>query len=883
MRSFLILILFFCPTIFCMGQTRHIISASVLDSTSKERLEFVTVAVLKVKDSSLVSYTLTDKDGAFTLRNLHDNEPLRLLISCVGYKPLRIPVKFTNAEALNLGDLLLGSKTLTQVTIKGEIVPIIIKKDTIEFNAEAFKVRPNAVIQDLLKKLPGMQVDRDGIITFNGQDVSKVKVNGRDFFASDPRIATQNLDADMVASVQVYDDREDDPDHLKAPAEVKKIINLKFKKAFTESTFGNIAAGAGTQDRYKINGLFNKSINDLQVSILGNSNNLNNTDLNTTFASSGSRQTTNVNTNINDNFGKKAKLNMSYIVNHTSGDNNTNRNVAQFLHDTVLTANSANISHNLSTTHSLNGSLELLPNKNTNFKYTPTISYSTNTANNGSNSINYNNFTPILSQSANTGNSDGTNFRYSHNITFYKRLSKEGSSLTIGNSIQLSPNSSKAYSNNGLISYVSGLTSDTLQRLADNSSKNSSVSVSATYLYPFSKTISADVGITTSYSNSGSDLFTYDLDPVTGLYNVLLQTQSTSLSRNDWAETVSPSLIYRNKKVFFNASVKISDEHINNHFNSSLPDIDQHFLYFFPTASLSIGRLSLSFSQTTIQPSITNLQPITLVHDPLNSSTGNPDLKPMDLRSYRVSFLSYNTQSRLSSNVFALVSQQTNIIVQDRITTPQGATLSMPVNGKDRVTYSLTGSLRKAWKKSGLWDMSMSTNISSAYGHNYYLVNHQPGYQNTYFVNLTQQFSIGWNDIVEIAPSYNIYPAVTSYQLINLPKTSYVQQNLTIPLDVQLQNRFSGTVSYAYFYNPLVAPGFQRHTHLLNFSVARAFLQKDRGEFRISCYDLLNQSTSSTHFVTDNVVNDIQSQATKRYFLFSFKYKFSEVSKKGVR
>jgi hypothetical protein len=193
----------------------------------------------------MISYTITDKNGAFAIHNLHDNEPARLLISHAGFESQHITLKYTKAEVLDLGNIHLREKQLAEVNIKGELVPVVIKKDTIEFNAEAFKVRPNAVVQDLLKKLPGVQIDRDGTITVNGKGVSKVKVDGRDFFANDPKIATQNLDADMIAKVQIYDDRENDPDHLTPDNDVKKIINLKFKKEFSKATFGKIVAGAG--------------------------------------------------------------------------------------------------------------------------------------------------------------------------------------------------------------------------------------------------------------------------------------------------------------------------------------------------------------------------------------------------------------------------------------------------------------------------------------------------------------------------------------------------------------------------------------------------------------------------------------------------------------
>lgn len=143
----------------------------------------------------------------------------------------------------DLGNILLSTKMLREVTVNGERIPVMIKKDTIEFDAEAFKTRPNALVEDLLKKLPGVQVDQSGAITVNGHDVSKIKINGKTFFANDVTIATRNLEADMISKVQVYDDRDNDPDHLVPDYKINKILNLKLKKKFAKGFLTTVGAG----------------------------------------------------------------------------------------------------------------------------------------------------------------------------------------------------------------------------------------------------------------------------------------------------------------------------------------------------------------------------------------------------------------------------------------------------------------------------------------------------------------------------------------------------------------------------------------------------------------------------------------------------------------
>jgi len=233
------------------AQNRSGLKGTVTDSLSKEALEFATVAVLDLKDSSLVSYTLTIKGGGFTLHNLPVEKPLKLVISFVGYQNFRKILMLQKGIIADVGSIKLSRKgnLLNEVKVMAELSPVVIKKDTIEFSAEAFKTPPNAVVEELLKRLPGIQVDLDGTITVNGKKVNKLLIDGKQFFVNDPKIASRNLDANLIDKVQVYDDRENDPDHLIPDSRVDKIINLKLKRLLKEALSGSstaeVARGTG--------------------------------------------------------------------------------------------------------------------------------------------------------------------------------------------------------------------------------------------------------------------------------------------------------------------------------------------------------------------------------------------------------------------------------------------------------------------------------------------------------------------------------------------------------------------------------------------------------------------------------------------------------------
>jgi len=242
MRRIFLFLFFSAAIVSAKAQNHGSVKAIVLDSVTNQPIQLATVSVLELKDSSLVAYTVTDKNGGFTLRNLRE-QPSRLLISHVGYQSRHVSLNFAKDKVTDLGNILLSTKMLREVTVNGERIPVMIKKDTIEFDAEAFKTRPNALVEDLLKKLPGVQVDQSGAITVNGHDVSKIKINGKTFFANDVTIATRNLEADMISKVQVYDDRDNDPDHLVPDYKINKILNLKLKKKFAKGFLTTVGAG----------------------------------------------------------------------------------------------------------------------------------------------------------------------------------------------------------------------------------------------------------------------------------------------------------------------------------------------------------------------------------------------------------------------------------------------------------------------------------------------------------------------------------------------------------------------------------------------------------------------------------------------------------------
>ncbi|RYZ23282.1 MAG: hypothetical protein EOO16_05580 [Chitinophagaceae bacterium] len=271
----LLLLIVSIPALAQKGAVRGFL----LDGTASQRraLDDATISVMNGKDSTLVAFGLTSATGYFEIKSLAPGS-YYVMVSYTGFSNLTKGFSVSDAEPVaDLGDLKMNTnfKTLDEVVIK-DVAPIRIKGDTVEYNAGAFKTKPNANVEDLLKKLPGVQVEKDGTVKAQGENVQKVYVDGKEFFGSDPKLATKNLSADMVESVQVYDDMSDQAKFSKIDDGSRaKAINIKIKKDKKHGYFAKATAGYGTDDRYDASLSFNRFKGNTQVSVIGAANNVN--------------------------------------------------------------------------------------------------------------------------------------------------------------------------------------------------------------------------------------------------------------------------------------------------------------------------------------------------------------------------------------------------------------------------------------------------------------------------------------------------------------------------------------------------------------------------------------------------------------------------------
>jgi hypothetical protein len=482
-------LLFFTVFLFTISRAQRTdgnIKGKLIDTAAKQPISDATVSAINTKDSSLASYTLSDKQGAFEIKDL-DTGKYHLVITHQGYVETKKNFSITILKkAIDLGNLIVQKdyKTLAGVTVTSES-PIQVKNDTVQFNASGFKTKPNATAEDLIKKLPGMEVDKDGNVKSQGEQVQKVYVDGKEFFGNDPKLATKNLTADMVESVQVFDDMSDQAKFTKIDDGSRtKTLNIKLKKDRNKGYFGRASLSIGDQRRYEGNMSINKFNGNQRISLLFNNNNINKQGFSfsdiissmggvsgfgggggnfggggggfggggmqiktgggggnfgggvTSSGSTGIIKSFSTGLNYTDQWGSKVKVSGSYFFSNSNTEQQQSTlRQSFFASDSVANLNRETHSINKNQNHRFNLRFEYQIDSANSLLYIPslTLQHSENFNEDTSFTISK---TPTQQFLAITGNSENTNERnginIGNNFLFRHRFRKTGRTLTLG-------------------------------------------------------------------------------------------------------------------------------------------------------------------------------------------------------------------------------------------------------------------------------------------------------------------------------------------------------------------------------------------------------------------------------------------------------------------
>ncbi len=905
------------------AQQRTQLRGTVADSASKEMLEMATVSVQDSKDSSLITYTLTNNKGAFRLDGLPANKPVRLLISYTGYRTYTKILGTDRPEDLGNITLAAAATELNTVVVEGDRPPIAIRKDTIEFNAASFKTRPNAVVEDLLKKLPGVDIDENGNIKVNGKTVSRVLVDGKEFFGNDPKLATKNLPTSIVDKVQVMDTKTKQEAKLGIEKDGEdRTINLTLKADKKQGYFGRLSAGSGTDSRFETSGMLNAFSGKRQISVLGSSNNLNKIGFTQnemmtaaerksggmymsvssdgsfnmngiSFGASGEgiRTASMAGYNYADEWGKKVDVSNSYFFNNTD---------ARF---TTLTNNQYNDGRNVigkrsgfgrNYSHGLNLAMDIELDSMTTLSLTPRFSYTRQTSNTSSTDTTYLGPGDLgnTNQSNNLLRSNRVNFE--NTLTLNRILNKNGQAIgfTFGNLYNTQDgnafnNSTQQFFENNLLDSTQVLDQKNIMN-----SRNERYDISVYYGQPLTRTWKMHLDYKYSYGISTSNRDTYNFDEDMKGYTDLDSLYSNRFRTITTTQQPSIRFVHNNsnKKLTATVGANLFFTTLDNRSYMDNTSLRQNQTNFSPNSRIAYtlknkGQLSFNYNGYMQQPSLEQLQPVRDNTNPLNIRIGNADLRPQFTHNLGLQYSKFSPTGfgTYSSIGFSPTVNRFSTIT--RVNERGGQTVqTVNVDG----AYSAYANINASYnKKAKDWQMRVNGSLYANFGRqvNFSNINNTKG-DTTVRKNVSQNLmlapfftiSYAYKEMVDVNIMYRPgYNQVKSQ--LNDVTTSNFTQRLQLGATVYLPLNFFVENDMQYNYNSQTAPGFKKGVVLYNAALGFDFLKEKRAQVKLYAYDLLRQNSNIRRNVTELGTFDTQTDLVEQYFMVTLSYNISKFGK----
>jgi hypothetical protein len=667
------------------------VKGTLIDSASKKPIENAVIALVVKSNATDTSYTFTNDKGQFRF-DVVPSSPFSIVIRHSGYWPKARYVAVSKIEkTIEVGSFALAqdAKLLTEVVV--EAPAIVVKEDTIEYNASSFKVKEGAVVEDLIKKMPGIQVDKDGNVTAQGKAVTRVKVNGKDFFGGDVKTATKELPANIVDKIQIIDDygdqatvsgiKDGDPD---------KVMNIQIKKDKNKGFFGRVTGGYGTNDRYQSSLNGNYFNNNTQISVLANSNNTNTSIFN--FGGGGNRGATSMmrsgmsamsdmggmgaannmmqsggggsssaftggsnagisttnsfGFNYRDQWSKRITVYGSYSYNHK----NTNQ-----LQNTYETNNTAerNINQDLNSltkgnSHRFTFNLEYQVDSFNYLKVSPSFNYSGSDANSKT-IFDYKRLDGTKTQDGSTKNLNGSEApNLAATILYNHKFRKRGRNFSTSITLGTNQNNSNQDVTNLITRYEPFQFTQNTFQFTDQENNNYNYGVRFTYSEPINKYRSLDFSYSHNLSYGRNNRQTYNVDSATKV-RTINNFLSNDYENNFYNNRVGVSLRTTKKK--YNYTVGISVQPVNLQGKSLTRDSAYKAIKranVFPIARLVYNfsrtkTFNASYNGNATQPSFSQLQPVPDPNtNPQNTSIGNPTLKPSINHNLNLSYNNFN-------------------------------------------------------------------------------------------------------------------------------------------------------------------------------------------------------------------------------------------------
>jgi hypothetical protein len=895
---FLTTMLAFTALANAQGQAgRGTIKGKLIDDATKEAIQEANIRILNQKDSTYVTGIASERNGTFSIPIRNGNYIVH--ISYIGYSDMFKDVSINNSNATaNLGTLSLHEDgvLLSDALITAKALEVVVRGDTVEYNADSYKVSESAVIEDLLKKMPGVEIDADGKITVNGQEIKKILVDGKEFFSDDPKVASKNLPAKMVDKLQVLERRTDmslmtgfdDGDE-------EMVINLTVKPGMKEGVFGNAFAGYGSQDRYEANAMVNYMRDKDQLTFLGGLNNTNNagfSDLASAMfgsgggggrrggwgGSSGITKSANAGLNFSKEFNEKLTLGGNVRYGDTDTDNTSSVYTQNLLSSGNTFERENNKSNNYSQNINMDFRLEWEPDSMTKFIFRPNASFYNN------NRSEISDFSTVRAEgdTINHGDSEyyskGTGKTIGGTLEGSRKLGSTGRvlSFSIGGGINDSENNAENLSN----TFYSTRPEDIIDQRIKNTNDGKNLRFYASYVEPLGNRNFLQLAYNYRYNRSESDKDTRTRDGVGGEYTILDTTYSKRLKNDFYNQNVE--LNFRATRDKYNYMVGVSMQPSKSeskiYKGETLEEsVSQNIINFAPMAQFNYmwtrqKNLRLNYYGRTNQPSVTQLSSVKDFSNPLNISYGNPDLKPAFNHSMRVRYRNFNPEKNSAYMFMTNLGFTVNDIVSSTITDRE--------TGRRESTYE---------NVNGNWNANMRfmtnqplRNIKfSIFSMTFGNYNNSNGFSNlekntSKRLNLGETLGVNYrSDQFDFSLRGNVSYNKVDNSLQGQQNQEYfnyggnASTTIYLPLDFLIESDFNYSTNSGY------ADGFDQQEFLWNAALSKQLFKQKNGTIRFKIYDILKQKSDISRSVTSNYIRDTTTNTLTSYFMFHFVYRFN--------
>ncbi|HEV7620987.1 MAG TPA: TonB-dependent receptor [Flavisolibacter sp.] len=907
------LLVFFCLQHISAQQS--VITGKLSDTLDHKTPVNAVVSLIRAKDSILSDFTRSDKEGNFRLNNVTPGKYL-LLITYPRFADFSDEYEIKNIPENNLGTipLTLKSKLLDAVVIKSAGA-IRIKGDTTEFVADSFKIKEGATVEDLLKRLPGFQVNAKGEITAQGQKVQKVLVDGEEFFGDDPTAATQNIGAKYVDKVQVYDTKSEQQQLTGITNNADgKTVNIKLKDNNKKGYFGKLNAGYDFNKYVDVKGIYNNFVGKRKLSAYVTKSNISTGSLNWE-----DRQKIGLendieydeiggyyfSTNSNDEFSDwtlrglpdsysaglffnnkwnddKQGVNGSYRYNRLRTMNDATTFIQNILQNTVNYRNKYQHSDVLNQQNAANGKYEWKTDSLTSFKFSTAGIYKTSDLAGTNNSAYLNANKEYINTSTQVLQNHTKRTQSDNQLTYKQMFNKKDrlllTTIRFGyisdqqNGINITH--TNFYKNNVIDSV------DLIDQMKIFNGNSKTFGFKTVYSEPLSKKLALILDYAYNQNNSTSDRRTYNKSSY-GKYEMLDTIYSNNFQLNAFSNSSSAIFRYIDNKFRLSAGSGISSVKLNLFNLYTNTHTAYNFTNLTPQAQVAYTfkpqtRLSFNYKGTTIQPGINQLQPLRDNNDPLNVFIGNPNLKVGFNHSLSAYFNQYKVLKGsgiwLNFNYNIVNNAITNYNIVDTVT---GKQTSTPVNVNGNRNWSFWTNFNK-----GEGEKKLSKGIQFN-GNGGRSVNYSNGQKNiTDYSTLNAGLSLGY----DFPDKYNFYfnpetgYSTTTSSLQPGTRNNYFTYGgnfngfymlpgkieLSTDINANLQQKISG-----------FAPGV--NIVVWNASIAKKVFKNKSGKFIFLANDILDQNKGFNRIINSNYIQEERYSRISRYFLLKFEWTFSKM------